>query len=612
MKLQDFSYRTQIFFSSLLLVILPTIILGIATANRTSNEVQEDFSRSMDTITTQANLTLDTLLQDATKVADLHILNKDIRKIMITNYEGDLLGYSQDSYLLSSQLIQANRLNSNVTTCMFKNRYDYTFEYNIPSVKDQNTILDHMDEWAGTARNSDYYTYFAPVQQSSSVKKSILPMVKVLYDSYTFKEIGICYVGINFSAVENIANSAQTQNNVMLIYNADGGLAYSSDKDFIGKDASPDLKKAIQDFNQKITKESSVRTEKLNIGSDSYLINGCYNKTTGWHIVHFMNNSLITQAYRNNLYHYAGIFLLAIFLGLILAALLSRGLTRSIRQLCEKIDSRDTSNYSDIAVEGRISNQELQKVVHSFNRLNSRLTQSIQQNYQSRLNEQQMHIQVLQAQINHHFLYNTLNVIKSLADIHNVPEIKTIATCMSELLRYNLKKVPIVYLKEELLQIQRYMTIQNIRFPGKFSFDYDVPDEFLGLEIPAFILQPFVENAIGHGFSEKEENCYISISANLEGNTLHFLIADNGQGMKKEELEELIDSLDKEIDFPADTSSHHSIGIGNVQQRIQSYYGKEYGLTIESFPGQGTLIDIALPYGKKPVLPYTEQKNAKQ
>ena len=210
----------------------------------------------------------------------------------------------------------------------------------------------------------------------------------------------------------------------MLIYNADGGLAYSSDEDFITKDASGDLKKAIRNFNQRITKESSVRTEKLTVGSDSYLINGCYNKTTGWHIVHFMNNSLITQAYRNNLYHYAGIFLLAIFLGLILAVLLSRGLTRSIRQLCEKIDSRDTTNYSDITVEGRISNQELQKVVHSFNRLNSRLTQSIQQNYQSCLNEQQMHIQVLQAQINHHFLYNTLNVIKSLADIHNVPEIK--------------------------------------------------------------------------------------------------------------------------------------------------------------------------------------------
>ena len=172
MKLQNFSYRTQIFFSSLLLVILPTIILGIATANRTSNEVQEDFSRSMDTITTQANLTLDTLLQDATKVADLHILNKDIRKAMITNYKDDLLSYSQNSYLFSSQLIQANRLNSNVTTCMFKNRYGYTFEYNIPNVKDQYAILDHMDEWAEIARDSDYYTYFAPVQQSCQKKYS--------------------------------------------------------------------------------------------------------------------------------------------------------------------------------------------------------------------------------------------------------------------------------------------------------------------------------------------------------------------------------------------------------------------------------------------------------
>lgn len=118
-----------------------------------------------------------------------------------------------------------------------------------------------------------------------------------------------------------------------------------------------------------------------------------------------------------------------------------------------------------------------------------------------------------------------------------------------------------------------------------------------------------MENAVSHGFSEKEENCYISISANLEGNTLHFLIADNGQGMEKKELTELVDSLNKEIDFPADTASHHSIGIRNVQQRIQSYYGREYGLTIESFPGQGTLIDIALPYGKKPVIPCVNQKN---
>ena len=87
------------------------------------------------------------------------------------------------------------------------------------------------------------------------------------------------------------------------------------------------------------------------------------------------------------------------------------------------------------------------------------MVESLRQNYLSQINEQALRIQILQTQINHHFLYNTLNGIKSLADIHNEPEIKTIASCMSDLLRYNLKKVPIVCLEEEIQQLHRYITI---------------------------------------------------------------------------------------------------------------------------------------------------------
>lgn len=605
MKSKNISYRTQIFLASLLLVILPTITLGIAMANHTSREIQEDFSQSMDALTLQTSVALDTLLRDATRVADLHILNDDIRRILVTDYGDDYLSYARASDFFVTQLTQANRLNSNVITCVFKNRYGYTFEYNVPYVRDQYAILENMDQWADVARNSDYYTYFAPIRPSSSVLTNIIPMVKILHDGYTYREIGICYIGINFSAVEDIAFSAKTQNNVMLIYSSDGSLAYSSDKDFWETKASESLKNSIDSFNSTITRDSAIHTETLHADGASYLINGCCNTTTGWHIVHLMNNELITQAYRNNLYRYSIIFLLALLLGLILAVFLSRGLTRSIRLLCEKMDAMDGSGYSDITMPAGISNQELQTLVQSFNRLNSRLTQSIQENYRSRLNEQQMHIQVLQAQINHHFLYNTLNVIKSLADIHNVPEIRTTAMCMSELLRYNLKKVPVVILKEELMQIQRYMTIQNIRFMGKFTLDYDIPDTFLNLEIPAFILQPFVENSIEYGFAQKEENCYISISANLEKNVLHFLIADNGQGMDEETLSRLTSSLNEEIPLQGGESGHHFIGIQNVHQRIRHYYGPEYGLSIESFPDQGTLIDIFIPYGQQPAIKKT-------
>ena len=184
---------------------------------------------------------------------------------------------------------------------------------------------------------------------------------------------------------------------------------------------------------------------------------------------------------------------------------------------------------------------------------------------------------------------NTLNVIKSLAEIHDVPEIETIATCMSELVRYNLEKFPVATLQEELQQVQRYMTIQNIRFPGKFCYDINVPPEFLQMNLPVFLFQPLVENSVEHGFSNKENECYISISCQLENELLHFLVADNGSGMSQEQL--------KTFQCSGKTSpkGHHSIGLANVNQRLRSYYGEEYGLLVESIPGEGTIIDIVLP-----------------
>lgn len=211
---------------------------------------------------------------------------------------------------------------------------------------------------------------------------------------------------------------------------------------------------------------------------------------------------------------------------------------------------------------------------------------------------------MLQFQINHHFLYNTLNVIKSLANINNVPTIETIAVCMSDLLRYNLDRFPIARLREEIAQINRYMTIQNILFPDKFIFDYNIPEQLQNLNIPAFILQPFVENSIEYGFNEKEANCYISISCNLENNILHFFIADNGSGMSPETLQQVQNTLSQDnLAYAGQDDSedrkHRSIGIRNVHQRIQSYYGKEYGLTIESKENHGTIIDIKLPFERE-------------
>lgn len=345
-------------------------------------------------------------------------------------------------------------------------------------------------------------------------------------------------------------------------------------------------------------------------------------------MLQFADNQLLTQVYRKNFFSHSGIFILSLILGLILAVLISGKLTNSISRLCMEIDSMELNSMElnsmelsspklnaskavpvpdqgkgtiDLSVCG--SNKELRKLVSSFNQLNQRLVSSLQQNYQIQLDEQKMRNQMLQFQINHHFLYNTLNVIKSLADIHNIPEIEKIAVCMSDLLRYNLEKFPIAHLEEELQQVNRYLTIQNIRFPGKFIFDCNIPGEFMNLQIPAFILQPLVENSIEHGFSCMESNCYISISCNLDDSGLHLLVADNGCGIPENILADIRKEL-SEGTLPRTASSasrspeykHHSIGLRNIHQRLLSHYGKGVGFCIESMPGEGTIIDITIPY----------------
>ncbi len=598
-KIAQLSFRTQIFLVSLSLVILPSVLLGIFAANKCASIMVGEYKSSMYTITSQTSLSLDTLLQDACKIADLPLLSDSVRRAMITDYQDDYLSYAQDSTMFRSLFRHTNRLNSNLEICFFQNLYGFSFEYNINSVAKQNQIHENIEKWESLARESSDSTYFAPLQTDTTngTLKSTIPMIKILFDRYDFTEIGICYAELNFKSIEKILISAGDAKNTLFIYNSDHELFYSSvptyteESEKYGK-----LLEALQKFVTTLPEDASIAQSELQIGSSCYFINACVNPTTKWQIVQFVDNQEITQIYRANFLSYAKILLLCILLGLILAAVISGLLSHSISLLCTRVDSLDPESGGLIDVADCGSNQELQRLIVSFNHLNQRLTGSLRQNYQIQLNEQKMTIQMLQFQINHHFLYNTLNVIKSLAVLHNVPEIETIALCMSDLLRYNLRHFPVARLEEELMQVKRYLSIQNIRFPGKFLYDCNIPPEFLSMRIPVLILQPLVENSIEHGFSNRERDCYISITCQLEETQLHFLVVDNGNGISPDRLEKINrEYLSPDApELPGD-DSHHSIGLKNVAQRIRGYFGEEYGVLVESQEGKGTIVDLVLP-----------------
>ena len=199
---------------------------------------------------------------------------------------------------------------------------------------------------------------------------------------------------------------------------------------------------------------------------------------------------------------------------------------------------------------------------------------------------------MLQFQINPHFIYNTLNIISSIAELNDVPEIVTVSHSLSEVLRYNIKGSDIVTVEQEILQVKNYMQIQFVRFPDRFIVDYDISKEASQCTMLKFLLQPLVENSIQHAFTALRPHDHLKISAFLEDGDLFLSIWDDGCGIDDDEVEALNTSLHKEYNHFQTDSQNVGIGLRNVNDRIRSYYGNEYGITVESCRGMYTRIEI--------------------
>lgn len=608
MSFRKLTYQSQIFLSSLLLVIIPSIIMGLYTANSTVRRVNDNYRDTLDTMTSQTNMTLDTLLLDAEKVGYIYLFDNDISKILNTNYGDNLLKFAQDNTKMVTQIKQANSINTNVVSCIVKNRYGYCFDYNILTYKDSTKILENMEKWSGLARKSGqlkYYGFIQHPQYTGNIYKSILPMVKILYDPFTKTELGTIYISINFDPIIGIVNSSALKSCKMLLFNADNELAYSSNSSFPSTMQDNHLLDHLSGINAEITEDKPQIFDNIDIDNMNYIVSGVYNNTTGWKIISYMDDSIVKNAYYENINMFFFILVITTIFAFIFAFLLAHSITKPIDKLCNEIDSCEVGDLSYVTIKERLSNRELQHLANSYNLLNQRLADSLNRNYTILLNEKQLKLQVLKTQINHHFLYNSLNVISSIANIHDIPDICTISNSISEILRYNLKSGLVVILESEILQLSQYLAIQKIRFPDEFDYECFVADEVKYYEIPAFILQPIVENSFHHGFLNKNEKWSIRIKVFAEDNLLHILISDNGSGISSEKLTELTNSFNLERVTPIKSDSHHSIGLLNVHQRIRTYYGFPYGLSISSILGKGTTVEITFPCNQKPQLSFT-------
>ncbi len=301
-------------------------------------------------------------------------------------------------------------------------------------------------------------------------------------------------------------------------------------------------------------------------------------------ILTLVSNQQLFASYYTTL----GAILLAILLILFLFALYTRLFFHSIIQPLDEL-SRGMARLQSGDFSHRLKPQghaELQRLEENFNVTSARMEALIAENQAQENEKYHEELKALQSEINPHFLLNTVNTIRFMAEMAHYDSIRDMAASLMEILRCILRNPNERYtLADELRLLRSYVAIMEVRLPGVFSTQYDVPPECLNCRIPKLLLQPLVENAIQHAFADMETTGVIRVSARFSQERLVLEVADNGSGIPPEKL----------AAWKQAGAASLSIGMANVKRRLELNCGDCHAMDIASVPGEGTRITLSLP-----------------
>ena len=407
------------------------------------------------------------------------------------------------------------------------------------------------------------------------------------YENGTFR--GVILINLNMNKITEICNSFQEkQENFICIINDKGELVYEQQN---GRERFAfDEKENRQELNTALgkTKESCFR---LNYRGEKYLVTRTDMKTTGWTLVSMVPyKSVMAETMA-----ISGVMILAVAITLIVTLLLlNRILTGVVKPLkkLEKYMVQVNPDNMDQRME-ILTDDEIGHLSMKFNQMMDRIRNLKEQVIEEQEDKRKYELQALQAQINPHFLYNTLDSIIWMAET-NDSNIVAMTEALAKLFRISLNKGnEEISLERELEHVKNYLIIQSMRYADKFTYEISAEPGVERCRTIKLILQPIVENCIYHGIKKKRGTGKITIREYRREKNLIIEVSDDGCGMPEEICRKI---LSDEIE--SENISGSGIGVKNVNERIQLRFGKKYGLSYSSEEGVGTTVTYVLPYNE--------------
>lgn len=330
------------------------------------------------------------------------------------------------------------------------------------------------------------------------------------------------------------------------------------------------------------------RSFSMTMQRNGYLAAYSYDTSARWYLISTIPDAYLNKGMRNVLPYILYICALCLVISLLLTFIISTSISRPLKLLTQSMKQVAGGNLN-VSIQDT-NKDEIGFLTGKFNSMVEQIHNSIDHTKEEQIKKREIELQMLQAQINPHFLFNTLNSLKWTAMLNNDVSVTIGLTSLAELLRSTIvDKKEVILLKDELKNVENYIVIQRLRYGTSFEVEYQINERLRESRILKFILQPIVENSIIHGLDSKNYDSKIIISAEELGAYMRITIRDNGKGMNEQQIERLMNSGYK--------AKHRlsNIGISNVNERIKLNYGEEFGLTIESEVGKGTSVILRMP-----------------
>lgn len=483
----------------------------------------------------------------------------------------------QRDYIVNFVLMNEERmLVSNSQHGIYVNEYDYR-------------DLLEQNEYQKLSANEIKFqygpTYQIPLHaQTMSGEDSIMAfpyVISVADKNNVRKTIGKIWVNVGFEYMYFRIENGLHDTDDFLFYDSHNEKIFQM-KDYISDDAQKELSDYIRGENKEKDKAVIYKV------SGGYCV-FCQSSQSGWTVSSYIDAKTIRNQSKGLLIVYLLVTFLFILVIISVSKKIAESITRPIIALTDTVQEIAEGN-----TDSRVSittEDEIGILAERFNRMVTKLNESYEKNLMLEKERRTIELDLLSAQINPHFIYNTLQTIIYLAAKNDNETIVKLVRSFVELLQNTVKisdKRVEVLLKEEVKTVKEYISVQNYRYKGKFTVVWDISPETENCLVPKTSIQPIVENSILHGVFNRE-NGVIKVKTYCEDSILYLVVEDNGVGMDDLQISRLL------YDSSARKDSMRTIGIPNVMNRIHYLYGEDYGITIESELEQYTKITMRIP-----------------